>query len=92
MGESFASRVAASLLHAIELPELVTTTLESYEKLAIDLALTPNKLSLIKEKLSAKRLTAPLFNSELFTEGLESAYIKLYERFQDNLPRDHLFI
>jgi predicted O-linked N-acetylglucosamine transferase (SPINDLY family) len=92
MGESFASRVAASLLYSIELPELVTTTLESYEKLAIDLALTPTKLSSIKEKLFAKRLTAPLFNSELFTEGLESAYIRLYERFQDNLPRDHLFI
>jgi tetratricopeptide (TPR) repeat protein len=92
MGESFASRVAASLLKAIGLPELVTETLDDYEALAISLATTPAKLKGIKEKLGRNRLTTPLFDTALFAIHIEEAYSQMYERYQDNLPPDHIEI
>ena len=92
MGRSFASRVAASLLNAIGLPELITSTQEEYEALAIDLALNPNKLTDIKNKLANNRLTDPLFDTPLFTQNLEAAYIKMMERYQADLKPDHMFI
>ena len=63
LGETFAGRVAASLLHAIYLPELRTTTLEDYERLAVELATNPEKLAKIKRKLADNRLTTPLFDT-----------------------------
>lgn len=81
MGETFASRVAASLLNAIGLPELITKTQEEYEVMAIDLAIDPKKLADIKLKLSNNRLAAPLFDTPLFAKNLEAAYIKIYERY-----------
>jgi predicted O-linked N-acetylglucosamine transferase (SPINDLY family) len=78
MGESFASRVAASLLNAIHLPELITQTQADYEALAIELATNSEKLSVIKEKLAANRLTAPLFDTPLFTKHIEAAYKQIY--------------
>jgi predicted O-linked N-acetylglucosamine transferase (SPINDLY family) len=92
MGESFASRVAASLLNAIGLPELITNTQEEYEALAIELAIHPHKLADIKLKLAKNRLTTPLFDTPLFTKNLEAAYIKMYERYQDDLEPDHITI
>jgi len=92
MGESFASRVAASLLSAIELPELITNTQEEYEALAIELATNPNKLADIKLKLANNRLTTALFDTPLFTKNLESAYIKMHERYTNNMEPDHLYI
>ena len=92
MGRSFASRVAASLLNAIGLPELITNTQEEYEELAIELAMNPKKLEIIKLKLANNRLTAPLFDTPLFTKNLESAYIKMYERYQNDLQPDHISI
>ncbi len=79
MGQSFASRMAASLLNAIGLPELITTTQEEYEALAIELANNPQKLESIKLRLAHNRLTTPLFDTPLFTKNLEAAYIKMYE-------------
>jgi predicted O-linked N-acetylglucosamine transferase (SPINDLY family) len=92
MGESFASRVAASLLNAIGLPELITNTQEEYEALAIELAMNPQKLADIKLKLADNRLSSPLFDTPLFTKNLEAAYIKMYERYQDDLEPDHITI
>jgi predicted O-linked N-acetylglucosamine transferase (SPINDLY family) len=92
IGQSFASRVAASLLSAIELPELITNTLEEYEVLAIDLATNPNKLADIKLRLTNNRMTTPLFDTPLFTQKLEAAYIKMHERYQNNTEPDHLYI
>jgi len=92
MGQSFASRVAASLLNSIDLPELITNTQEEYEGLAIELAMNPKKLAEIKLKLANNRLTTPLFDTPLFTKNLEAAYIKMYERYQNDLQPDHLFI
>jgi predicted O-linked N-acetylglucosamine transferase (SPINDLY family) len=92
MGQSFASRVAASLLNAIGLSELITTTLESYEALAIELAKHPAKLAAIKDKLAKNKLTTPLFDTPRFTQDLERAYIQMYERYQADLVPDKLFL
>jgi len=90
MGQSFASRVAASLLNAIGLHELITTTQEDYEALAIELAQNPQKLAHIKQKIRENRLTAPLFDTPLFTKNLEAAYIQMYERYHADLEPDHI--
>ena len=92
MGQSFASRVAASLLNAIGLPELITSTQKEYEALAIELAMNPKKLEDIKYKLETNRLTAPLFNTPLFTKNLEAAYIKMMERYYADLKPEHIEI
>ena len=91
-GESFASRVAASLLNAIELYELIATTQEQYESIAIDLANNPEKLKAIKNKLESNKLTTALFDTPRFTKYIESAYMQMYERYQDNLPPDDIYI
>jgi predicted O-linked N-acetylglucosamine transferase (SPINDLY family) len=90
MGETFASRVAASLLNAIGLPELVTETQADYEALAIDLAKNPAKLKALKEKLERHRLTTPLFDSELFTKHLEASYMQMYEIYQADMKPEHI--
>ena len=89
IGDTFAGRVAASLLRAIDLPELITRTKEEYERLAIELATHPTKLEAIKEKL-ANWLTTPLFNTQTFTRHIESAYTVRHDRYQAGLPHDHI--
>jgi protein O-GlcNAc transferase len=90
IGETFAGRVAASLLVAIGLPELITSTPQAYEDLAIELATNPKKLATIKRKLADNRLATPLFNTLGFTRHIETAYKAVYERYQANLPPDHI--
>jgi predicted O-linked N-acetylglucosamine transferase (SPINDLY family) len=92
MGSSFASRVAASLLNAIGLPELITNTQEEYEALAIELATNPQKLVEIKLKLANNRLTTPLFDTPLFTKNLEAAYLKMHERCLAGLPPECIYV
>ncbi len=92
MGKSFASRVAASLLNAIELPELITTTQEQYEALAIELATTPEKLRSIKQKLERNKLTTALFDTPRFTKYIEAAYKQMYERYQADLLPNNIYI
>ena len=92
LGETFAGRVAASLLNAIGLPELITKTPEEYERMAIDLAMHPEKLAAIKRKLASNRLTTPLFDTKLFTRHIEAAYNAMYERYQIGLAPDHIVV
>ncbi len=92
IGRSFASRVAASLLNAVNLPELITTTQEQYESLAIELATNPEKLKIIKDKLVDNLPTAPLYDAPLFTRHLESAYVTMYDRYQNGLEPDHIYV
>jgi predicted O-linked N-acetylglucosamine transferase (SPINDLY family) len=91
-GQSFPSRVAASLLNAIGLPELITNTEEDYEALAIELAINPKKFADIKLRLAKNRLTAPLFNTPLFAKNIETAYIKMMDRYHADLQPDHISI
>ena len=92
MGKSFASRMAASLLNAVELPELITTDHEAYEALAIELATSPQKLDAIKRKLLNNLTSTPLFNTKLFTQHIESAYQEMYKRYQEGLAPEHILI
>jgi predicted O-linked N-acetylglucosamine transferase (SPINDLY family) len=92
IGNSFAGRVAASLLSAVGLPELITSTREQYEALAIDLALNKQKLQGIRETLQKNRRTAPLFDAALYTKHLEAAYEAMHQRYQAGLPPDHIDI
>ena len=92
IGRSFASRVAASLLNAVNLPELITTNQEQYESLAIELATNPEKLKIIKDKLVNNLATAPLYDTPLFTRHLESAYMEMYDRYQNGLEPEHIYV
>jgi predicted O-linked N-acetylglucosamine transferase (SPINDLY family) len=92
LGESFASRIAASLLHALEIPELVTITQEQYEATAIELACNPEKLKKIKIKLEFNKKTTKLFDSQLFTNHLEDAFTLMYNIHQSGLPNQHINI
>lgn len=78
LGRSFAARVAGSLLHALNMPELVTETVADYERLALDLATDPAKLAATKRKLDHSRMTAPLFDTERSTRDIEAIYEQLY--------------
>ena len=92
LGDSFVSRVAASLLNSVNLPELITNSAEEYESLAIELATNPDKLKAIKEKLASNLSTAPLYDTKLFTKNLESAYTQMYERYYEGLKPDHIYV
>jgi predicted O-linked N-acetylglucosamine transferase (SPINDLY family) len=91
-GETFAGRVAASLLRAVGLPELVTTTLDAYQQMAVELATNYEKLEIIKSELAKNRLKAPLFNTALYTKHIEAAYGAMYERYRAGLPPDHIVV
>jgi protein O-GlcNAc transferase len=86
LGNSYASRVAASLLHALGLPELVTNSLAEYEALAVALARDPERLAAIRTTLEHNRHTEPLFDTPRFTRNLETAYTAIWQRQQAGLP------
>mgnify|MGYP003951901365 CR=1 FL=1 len=92
MGQSFASRVAGSLLNAINLKELITKTEKEYENLILKLSKNPKKIKEIKNKLKKNRLKKPLFNSKLYTKKIEYAYKKIYERYKSDLPLKNIEI
>jgi len=79
-GEAFAGRVAASLLVAVGLPELIVSTEQQYEERAVELASRPQLLEPIRARLAAERTTRSLFDSPRFTRHLESAYALIYDR------------
>ena len=91
MGDAFASRMGASLLSAIQVPELITHRREDYEALAVELATDRDRLGALKRRLAENRLTAPLFDTKLFATHLEQAYTKIYDRYQADLPPDHIY-
>jgi predicted O-linked N-acetylglucosamine transferase (SPINDLY family) len=91
-GHALPGRVAASLLNALDLPELITTARQHYRELAVRLALNPAELRQIREKLARNRLTAPLFDTVRFTRNLESAFTSIYERQQSGLPPAHILV
>jgi predicted O-linked N-acetylglucosamine transferase (SPINDLY family) len=78
-GKSFTARVAASLLYAMDLPELVTPTLADYEALAIALAKDSARLKDLKGKLARNRATSPLFDTEAYARDIEALYMRMIE-------------
>lgn len=81
-GNAFASRMAGSLLRALDLPELITHSLQEYEALALKLALDHGLLANIRSKLARNRTTQALFDTKRFTRHLEAAYLMMWERYQ----------
>ena len=92
MGESFASRVAGSLLLELGLPELVTYSPEQYEATALHLATHPQELAALRQRLELNRSTSALFDASDFARCMERAYIAAYERHLSGQAPDHLDI
>src|ERR1051326_3470499 len=86
LGSTFAGRVAASVLEAANVPELVTYSLAEYEALALRLAREPATLAAIKAKLRAGRDSCALFDTARFTRNLEAAFTQIWERHKSGLP------
>lgn len=78
IGNSFASRVAASLLNAVGMPETITASLGAYEETAVRLARDPMLRQSLRRRLENNRLSAPLFDSRRFTRHLEQAYSTMW--------------
>ena len=91
-GETFASRVASSLLNAIGLPELITKNSYEYEKKAIELGNDLSKVIDLKKKLEFNKFTKPLFNIKLFTSHIEQAYLEIYKRYNENQKPENIEI
>lgn len=92
-GDTFASRVAASVLISGGAPELVTDTVESFERLAIELATTPARLGKIRRALEAARDTSRLFDTPRFVRNLETAYEDMFKAFlarETGIPVTHV--
>ena len=86
LGSTFAGSVAASLLSAVGLQELITTTQDDYEKLALKLAADGRLLAGIRARLAQNRLTHPLFDTDRFRRHIEAAYVTMWERAQRGEP------
>ena len=80
-GKALVTRMATEALRGIEVPELITKTPEEYKKLAIELARSPEKLKLLKEKVQRNRLTTALFDPVANTRHIENAYLEMYRRY-----------
>lgn len=78
-GTTFPGRVASSLLHAIGLPELVTTNAEDFQALAVKLAKDPKGLKKVRNKLATNKLSKPLFDTDRFRKNLEAAYVQMWD-------------
>ena len=86
LGSTFTSRVAASLLNAVGLPELIANSLAEYEATAMELARDRDRLAALRAKLMRNRLSFPLFDTESFTRHLEAAYQTMWQRHQRGEP------
>jgi predicted O-linked N-acetylglucosamine transferase (SPINDLY family) len=85
-GNTFAGRVASSLLSAAGLPELITQSLDEYEALGMELATTPAMLVAARARLILHRHDHPLFDTGRFRRHLESAYMQMWDRHQRGDP------
>lgn len=85
-GRSFASRVGASLLNAVGMPELVTHDFGSYEALALQLAHDPARLGALRDKLARQLPQAPLYDTPRYTRQLETAFVAMVQRARDAQP------
>ena len=85
-GTSFPGRVAASLLGAVGMPELVTQTMAEYEEKAVNLARDREALKTIRDRLARNRLNTPLFDTDMFRRHLEQAYITMWQKWKSGTP------
>lgn len=92
IGNSYSARMASSLLKSIDLPELITTSSEAYEKLALDLSTNPEKLKIIKKKLKVNLKNKPLFNTKLFTKHFENGLEQVFKNYMDGNNPKNIFV
>ncbi len=92
VGETFAGRVAASLLRAIDLFELIAPTRQDYIEMAVELAASPGKLAAVKAKVAKNRFSSPLFDTSRYTRHIEAAYILMHERHQAGLAPENILV
>ena len=90
LGKAFPGRVAASLLRSLDLPELITYSENEYVAKAEELALNPERLRVIKNKLDTNKFLQPLFNAELFCRSLESAFKIIFEKYSLGLETEDI--
>ena len=91
-GAGYASRMASSLLQSIGMPELITSTSEDYENLALTLAKNPKKLNAVRLLLTLKRINSELFDVGTFTVDLENSYRKIYRRYIEGKDPDVIYV
>ena len=89
-GNSFASRVAASLLSAISLNELIVTNIGDYKNLAIKIYNEKNYLDEIKKKIAINKKESNLFKVEIYTKNIEKAYKKVYQNYLEGIKPQNL--
>jgi predicted O-linked N-acetylglucosamine transferase (SPINDLY family) len=89
-GSAFAGRVAASLVTAVGMPELIATSTSDYERRAVEWALHPAQASELRIKLASLRTASPLFDTRRFARRLEQAFMYACERNQAGLPPEHI--
>lgn len=85
-GETFVGRMAASMLEAVGLPELVTDSPADYESLAMRIAADPEFCAALRQKLARNRETYPLFDTARLTRHLEDAYVTMWQTWQAGRP------
>jgi len=85
-----ASRVASSLLRAANLDELIVSTLDEYEELAVALATDLDKLYLLRRRLEDGRLSCPLFDTQRWVRNLETGLVMAWDRHEAGLAPEHI--
>lgn len=92
MGDSYPSRMAASILFGIGLEELVTYGIEEYEELAVNLALEKDFLSRVKNKLIKNKRETQFFSSSRFARVLESTYKQVIEKHRSGDRKTPIYV
>lgn len=92
LGETFAARVAASVLTAAGLPELIALSPEAYEQRALELARDPAQLAALRARLWASRTSSPLFDTVRYTRNIERAFEQVWARHLAGLPREEFAV
>jgi len=91
-GQAFASRMAGSLLAALDMSELIAESMDGYEALALNIARDPALCAHLKEKLARHRQVAPLFDTARFTRHIEAAYATMWQAYQDGRPAENFSV
>jgi predicted O-linked N-acetylglucosamine transferase (SPINDLY family) len=91
-GESFASRVGASLLNTLNMNELITYSETEYIDMAYALSIDKEKMKKLKQELSKPEIFSKLFNSKLYVEKIETAYIEVFENFRNKITPKNIYI
>jgi len=90
-GDSFPSRVGASLARAVEMEDMIAYNLTEYEDKAVELGLNEQKRLEVRQRLARKRLEAPLFDTARWVTSFEESLETIWQRHQDHLPPRDIF-